>query len=485
MGFFSRKKDMDAALASSREMMQKSLETLDQLQAQLQEQQATIEAQKAELEATKADCERYREEAKRYRTEANNALKGARAAAAAASLPEQKKAWVTEGIPTLPNPCNTYDAGENAYLLYHDKSNRSEFDNYCTALENAGFTKHCTEEMGLGIHSFYFDRKAVISVSFSQHDQVLRAVVEPVGDTKLAPLGTICDGTPDSAKPCFVQMNDHLNDVVDCGMSYIFRLSDNSFILMDGGWDTEPIADALYNKLRALAGEGDIIISAWFFTHAHVDHIGAFYPFARKYGDKVTLKRVIYNYPGESRITEMGDEFVRGYVRNFRRTLALFGDVDVIKARTGQRFHFQGLDLDQLFTYEDYMMPRPLRTFNDTSLALLIKTADETFFFPGDASETMSGILVRKYGEGLKSDIIQVAHHGYGGGTKELYDTAKAPIVFWPVPADHPKTGAPRYSNPEWSPITREMIRDHATVVYPQCEGTKTFLLPVRDGKEI
>jgi hypothetical protein len=58
-------------------------------------------------------------------------------------------------------------------------------------------------------------------------------------------------------------------------------------------------------------------------------------------------------------------------------------------------------------------------------------------------------------------------------------------VVLWPVPYVHPKTGVPRYSDPEWSPITRQMIRDHAKVVYAQCEGTKTFLLPVRDGKEL
>lgn len=444
-----------------------------------------VEALRAELEAVRAECERYRNDAQRYRNESRNAATNARTYAGAAELTGQRLAWVTEGVPTLPQPFAYYEAGENAYLMYRDCSSTAEFEAYCKTLENAGFRHHCTEVIGLGTHAFYENGQAVISICYSTHDNVLRAVVEPAADTKLAPLGLIADGKKTDVAPCLVQMDDHLNDTVDCGMSYVYRLTDGAFVIIDGGWDTEPIADALYEKLLALAEGGEIIISAWFFTHAHVDHIGAFYPFARKYGDKVTLKRVIYNFPGESRITEMGDEFVRGYVRKFRHTLALFGEVEVIKARTGQRFHFAGLDMDQLFTYEDYMMPRPLRTFNDTSLAFLARAAGEQIFFPGDASDRMSAILVAKYGALLESDVIQVAHHGYGGGTPELYDTAKAPVVLWPVPYVHPQTGVPRYSDPEWSPITRQMIRDHAKVVYAQCEGTKTFLLPVRDGKEL
>jgi len=444
-----------------------------------------IEALRAELDATKAECERYRNDAQRYRNEARSAAANARTCAGASELCLQKQSWITDGVPTPPRPVAYYDAGENAYLMYHDRSSMEEFETYCKVLEDAGYRKHCTEVMGKGTHSFYYNEEVVISVTYSEHDNVLRAVVEPTADTKLAPLGVISDGKKTGVAPCFVQMNDHLNDVVDCGMSYIYRLSDGSFVIIDGGWNTEPIADALYEKLVSLAEGGEIIISAWFFTHAHVDHIGAFYTFARKHGDKVTLKRVIYNFPGESRMTEMGDEFVRGFVRNFRRTLALFGEVDVNKARTGQRFHFVGLDMDQLFTYEDYIMPRPLRTFNDTSLAFLARAAGEQIFFPGDASDTMSAILVAKYGTLLESDVIQVAHHGYGGGTPELYDTAKAPVVLWPVPYVHPKTGMPRYSDPEWSPITREMIRNYATDVYPQCEGTKTWLLPISDKNEL
>ena len=288
---------------------------LHRLLEQVTALQAQLDAQRDELESMRADCERYKGEAQRYRNECRSALGACRNMAALAGLYEQKKAWVTEGVPTPPSPYTLHDAGENAYLIYRAGSSALHFEEYCHALEDAGYTLHVTDCEGNTSFAFYHNDKAVINVSFSSADNVLRAVVEPAADTALAPLGRIADGQGACTVPAFVQMNDHLNDQVDCGMSYIFRLSDGSFILIDGGWDTEAIADALYEKLVSLSEGREIVISGWFFTHAHIDHIGAIYRMAQKYGDKITVKRVIYNYPGESRMTEMGDEFVRGYIK--------------------------------------------------------------------------------------------------------------------------------------------------------------------------
>ena len=105
-------------------------------------------------------------------------------------------------------------------------------------------------------------------------------------------------------------------------------------------------------------------------------------------------------------------------------------------------------------------------------------------FVKHDASESCCGILVKKYGELLRSDAVQVAHHGYVGGTKEVYDAIAAPVVFWPCPGVHPKHGGLRYNDPEWSPVTREMIRNHAKAVYPLCFGTTTHPVPFATDRE-
>ncbi len=41
--------------------------------------------------------------------------------------------------------------------------------------------------------------------------------------------------------------------------------------------------------------------------------------------------------------------------------------------------------------------------------------------FLGDSNVEESSILVARYGSYLKSDIIQVAHHGYNGSNVGIY----------------------------------------------------------------
>ena len=73
---------------------------------------------------------------------------------------------------------------------------------------------------------------------------------------------------------------------VDYGMSYLIRLCDGRFLIMDGGWEFEPDADALMNQLQAQSLTEKPVIALWIFTHPHSDHYFCFFPFMEKYGDK-------------------------------------------------------------------------------------------------------------------------------------------------------------------------------------------------------
>ena len=57
---------------------------------------------------------------------------------------------------------------------------------------------------------------------------------------------------------------------------------------------------------------------------------------------------------------------------------------------------------------------------------------DNTVLVLGDASNRSCGYMVHSYGDFLKSDIVQVAHHGYTGGTIPLYEAIDADVLLWP-----------------------------------------------------
>ena len=58
--------------------------------------------------------------------------------------------------------------------------------------------------------------------------------------------------------------------------------------------------------------------------------------------------------------------------------------------------------------------------------------SDGSIIFLGDCGVNACNWLVESYGEALKSDMVQVSHHGCETATAELYDNIAAPTVFWP-----------------------------------------------------
>jgi hypothetical protein len=44
-----------------------------------------------------------------------------------------------------------------------------------------------------------------------------------------------------------------------------------------------------------------------------------------------------------------------------------------------------------------------------------------------------SRILLKKKKHSLACDIVQIAHHGFGGATKALYAQTRAKVALWPT----------------------------------------------------
>ena len=52
----------------------------------------------------------------------------------------------------------------------------------------------------------------------------------------------------------------------------------------------------------------------------------------------------------------------------------------------------------------------------------------------GDTGVNLSKKLLDTQKEKLKSDIVQMSHHGQNGATKELYSQIQPQICMWPTP---------------------------------------------------
>lgn len=223
------------------------------------------------------------------------------------------------------------------------------------------------------------------------------------------------------------------NRRINCGMSYVYHLADGRFFIIDGGYFTYGERERLYSLLRSLTPEGKLSIAGWFFSHAHQDHLGCFIEFILKYQSEISIDALYYTFPSLSL-----DEAVRwkqsdnATMREFDYTVSkVLPNVKHIHPHTGDRFTLATTTFEVLFTHED-IYPESVGAFNNTSTILRATTEGQSILFLGDLQTTSCRKLEAMWGDYLKSDMIQVAHHGFNGSTIETYALASPTIALWP-----------------------------------------------------
>ena len=71
---------------------------------------------------------------------------------------------------------------------------------------------------------------------------------------------------------------------------------------------------------------------------------------------------------------------------------------------------------------------------NDTSIVIRMLADGQSVLFLNDLGAIGGRRLLATYGEALKSDIVQMAHHGQGGVNKDVYQAIDATVHLWPTP---------------------------------------------------
>ncbi len=330
-----------------------------------------------------------------------------------------------------------YDCSDNATMFLWKNASEEMLLSYTAQLEELGFTKHQELDNPCVHSATYYKEQLSVHAYFLKKKAQLRAIVQKDG---VLPINAyeykkVCD-------VAVTQTGLYNDPNVYTSMGYLIRLEDGTFVVIDGGKGFDYNAELLYNTMLEQKPDGidDIVISAWIVTHGHGDHCGVFCKFAANYAEKVTVKMLVGNDAPDLVYQSCLDGFVRHF--NFAATSERFDGCVYMKAHTGQQFRLPGVTLTVLYTHED-IFPAMMRSYNDTSLVVdvtvkgkvakkPVKRGQTRFVFLADVHPDGAQRLMDMYGEKMRCDVMQIAHHGIGCYHTELYKLCSPRIAYWP-----------------------------------------------------
>lgn len=319
-----------------------------------------------------------------------------------------------------------YHSGDTDLLYAFEGVTGAERLDYLAGLATDGFCSVSSSQIGENRFCTLQKGESVLSVSYFSAYRALHVLYSETA-THLPPQLPALGG---NAEPMMLQPGRRGASDAAPGMSYLFRLIDGSWVVIDGGpWNAADGED-LWRILRDGKDEAPVI-SLWMFSHYHGDHVGLAYEFLKQHLGELDLRAVGYNFPNAETLQLSREPFEPGWMTYLPNLIAeQYPQAAHWRFRSGERLSLPGAEIEILFTHEDNF-PTELQWGNDTSSAWTVTQGERKYLFLGDCDPMQCCFLSDVYGESLKCDILQLTHHGFNGATEELYRLADPEICLW------------------------------------------------------
>ena len=234
-------------------------------------------------------------------------------------------------------------------------------------------------------------------------------------------------------------------------MSFLLKTKSGRLIVVDGGrWDD---GDYLMQQIKAEGGH----VSAWFLTHAHTDHVGALLKLLTNESDGIdtgiTIDHIYYNFAS----AEWYEKHELGDLGTAMSILKQLAALPAGVCETVKRGDEISVDDVMVQVMNDRYEPEEVgeRDGNDASMAYRMIVNGKSILFLGDLQKKGGEHLLEQAGGGLKSDMVQMAHHGQNGVSEDVYDAIDPSICLWPTPQWLWDNEGGNYTTPE----TKEWVK--------------------------
>ncbi len=239
--------------------------------------------------------------------------------------------------------------------------------------------------------------------------------------------------------------------------SFVIRTKTGKLIVIDGGIDGAGFEAKAYMPaaLRAIAGVGQkgyVEVEAWILSHAHKDHFGELRKSLEEYGDdeNFVIKQFIFDFPEFESEEYPASNADSGHLEMLKTAMNAYAEARGLPVTEGSTYYddvngafanaasiAEGCELEidgvrieflQTWRKEDG------GNINNTTLVFRAWVEGQSILFLGDTATERGLTLINTYGDRIKSDIVQMAHHGQGGVSKAAYDKIDAAVRIWPTP---------------------------------------------------
>ena len=226
-------------------------------------------------------------------------------------------------------------------------------------------------------------------------------------------------------------------------MGYFIKTENGKIIIVDGG----NIGDSqnLQNYINSNGGKVDY----WFLTHFHTDHTGAISDIINN--TNIKIENIIYNFCSKELVEQYEPSRIEQYdiisdgtfkmilkdnnkIFSYIRSEALKNNKitnNIIIASQSQTFEIDNIKIKIISIYQNDIFEN---LGNNSSMVFKIYVNNKSILFLGDTGIESSEKLLKYHLEDLKSDYVQMAHHGQNGATYELYKEISPHYCLWPTP---------------------------------------------------
>lgn len=206
-------------------------------------------------------------------------------------------------------------------------------------------------------------------------------------------------------------------------MGYIIKTSENKIIVIDGG--TSEDAPNLEKHISELGNKVDV----WFITHPHSDHAGAIKKIIEE--TEIRIDKIYYTMNNIEWYQQYAPE--RAYeAEDFKSAI----QNERVKDITEEVTLNQIINID-FIKCEILGIKNPEITndaINNSSMVIKMNLSQTSILFLADTGVESGDKLLNTQKDKLKSDIVQVAHHGQSGAKESLYQAIQPSICLWPTP---------------------------------------------------